>query len=373
MKITFIVPENHFSGGIKVVAIYAERLQQRGHRVVVVSPTRRTPTLRERFRSVRRGGDWFQRPEPSHLTGRNLDVRIYGPYRPVEDRDVPDADVIISTWYETGFWSSKLQPQKGARVSFIQGYETLPEEPRPEIDTAWRLPFHKIVISRWLKKLAIDKFGDHQAAHVPNSVDTKQFFAPVRTMQSVPTIGFLGAYSPFKGMKTAMAAIASIRQTLPNLRVIAFGHEDLSSEFAAVGNSEFHHLPPQDRIREIYAKCDLWLCGSQREGFHLPPLEAMACRCPVVSTRVGGPEDVIEPGKNGYLVEPGDSAGLAEHAVRVLTSGLETWKSLSDAALATALNYTWDDATKLFEAAAETAVARAARGEIMGKPSVRSS
>jgi len=367
MKITFLVPEGHFSGGVKVVAIYAERLQRRGHEVVVVSPARRVPTLRERVRSVRRGGPWFRAAEPSHFDGRAIDLRIYKPHRAVEDRDVPDADVIISTWFETAFWISRLKPEKGAKVAFIQGYETLPELPRPEIDGAWRLPFQKIVISRWLKQLALDKFGDDSAAHVPNSVDTQQFNAPPRRMQAAPTVGFLANHSPFKGMKTVLAAVERMRQTiLPELRMIAFGQDDLRGEFAGIPNSEFHFLPPQDRIREIYAKCDLWLCGSQREGFHLPPLEAMACRCPVVSTRVGGPEDIIVPGKNGYLVEIGDSAGLAEAACKVLMGGEETWKQLSDAALATATNYTWDDAAALFEAAAEKAIARAARGEIAG-------
>lgn len=366
MKITFVVPEGHFSGGVKVVAIYSERLQKRGHKVVIVSPERHVPTFRERIRSVRHGGRFFRPPAMSHFTGRPLDVRIYKPHRPVENRDVPEADVIIATWFETALWIDRLAPSKGAKVIFIQGYETLPEAPRPEIDDAWRLPFQKILISRWLKDLAVSKFGDAQAAHVPNSVDTQQFFAPERSMQRVPTVGFLSAESPFKGMKTALAAVAKMRQTLPNLRVISFGQEATHGPLALPPDSEFHLLPPQNTIKDLYAKCDLWLCGSQREGFHLPPLEAMACRCPVVSTRVGGPEDIIVNGKNGYLVEPGDSDGLAKAATEILTGGGENWQRFSDAALATATGYTWDDATILFEAALQKAVDRAARGEVAG-------
>jgi glycosyltransferase involved in cell wall biosynthesis len=366
MKITFVVPAAHFSGGIKVVAIYAERLQKRGHQVVVVSPERRAPGVKDRFRSVLKGGPFFQPSALSHFTGRPIDVRIYRPYRPVENRDVPDAEVIISTWFETAFWIDRLAPVKGAKVIFIQGYETLPEEPRPEIDNAWRLPFQKIVISKWLKKLAVERFHDAEAAHVPNSVDVEQFFAPPRGMHAVPTVGFLAAESPFKGMKTTLAAVAKIRESIPNLKVVAFGQERTQGELAMPPNSEFHLLPPQDKIRDIYAACDLWLCGSQREGFHLPPLEAMACRCPVVSTRVGGPEDIIVPGKNGYLVETGDAQSLAAFATQLLTSGEDNWKRFSDAALATATGYTWDDATALFEKALTMAVERGARGEIAG-------
>jgi glycosyltransferase involved in cell wall biosynthesis len=367
MRITFVAPSSHFSGGVKVIAIQAERLAKRGHEVVVVSPERRVPSLKDRVRSVLRGEPWFRPSEPSHFTGRSsIDLRIYRPHRPVEDRDVPDADVIISTWFETALWIDKLSPAKGAKVIFIQGYEALPEEPRPDIDEAWRLPFQKIVVARWLQVLAEERFGDAHAALVPNSVDTGQFFAAPRGMQRVPTVGFLSAQSPFKGLKTTLGAVAKIREKIPNLRLVSFGHESTHGDLALPADSEFHLLPPQDAIRDLYAKCDLWLCGNLREGFLLPVLEAMACRCPVVSTRSGGPEDIIVPGENGYLVDKGDAQGLAEAALGLLTGGEEAWKRFSDAAFARATRYTWDDAAALFETALQTAVARAARGEIRG-------
>src|SRR3569832_548275 len=119
MKITFLVPEGHFSGGVKVVAIQAERLKKRGHQVVVVSPSHRIPTLRERVRSVRRGGHFFQPPHRSHFEGHNVDLRVYKPHRPVENRDVPDADVNKTTKNETANRNTRQAPEKGARMAFI--------------------------------------------------------------------------------------------------------------------------------------------------------------------------------------------------------------------------------------------------------------
>ena len=77
----------------------------------------------------------------------------------------------------------------------------------------------------------------------------------------------------------------------------------------------------------------------------------MACRCPVVSTKVGGPIDIIVNGKNGYLVEIGDSSALAAKSMSVLGLDLAAWEAMSEAALATATRYSWDDATDLFEQA----------------------
>jgi len=77
----------------------------------------------------------------------------------------------------------------------------------------------------------------------------------------------------------------------------------------------------------------------------------MACRCPVVSTSVGGAIDLIENGRNGYVVRIGDVEALADRLVDVLTLGDAPWRTMSDAALVTASSYTWDDATDLLERA----------------------
>lgn len=367
MKITIINTEASLAGGVKVVAIYAERLQQRGHEVVIVSRPPNVTTVRDRVRALVKERRWLhQESAASHFDGRALDHRVLESRRPVVETDVPDADVIVATFWLTANWIENFSPAKGAKVLFIQGYEVLPENPVPQVDATWRLPFQKIVISRWLRELATTRFGDPNTIHVPNSVDLDQFHAPSRDLHPAPTIGFLYHASPFKGMETAMSAIEKVRRAVPGLRVVSFGaHRPHGASSLPVG-TEFHLRPPQSSIRDIYAKCDVWLCASRREGFHLPPLEAMACRCPVVSTRVGGPEDIIEQGVNGFLVDVGDADALAAAAVRVLRGGPDAWRKMSDAAHATATRYTWDDATGLFESALETAVNRARRGEIAG-------
>jgi len=231
----------------------------------------------------------------------------------------------------------------------LQGYETPPGEENPAMDAVWRLPLHKIVISKWLVDLARDRFGDVDVDHVPNSVDTEQFHSPPRGKQPQPTVGLLYSTLKLKGVDVALDALELARRRLPSLRVVAFGAEPLSQIQPLPPYAEFHYRPPQTALRDLYGRCDAWLCGSRREGFHLPPLEAMACRCPVVSTRVGGPADVVQDGINGFLVDIEDYRGLAEALVTVLGSPDVEWKRMSGAALATARRYTWDDATDLLE------------------------
>ena len=54
---------------------------------------------------------------------------------------------------------------------------------------------------------------------------------------------------------------------------------------------------------EFYNNIDVYLCASSSEGFSLSVLEASACGRPVVSTKVGGAEDMIVEGYNGFFVK----------------------------------------------------------------------
>src|SRR5262249_27548323 len=153
----------------------------------------------------------------------------------------------------------------------------------------------------------------------------------------------------WKGVDVSIKAIELAAKRVPGLRVISYGAEPVDDRLPLPPGSTHYCLPEQDSLRTLYASCDVWLCGSFTEGYGLPPLEAMACRCPVVSRGGGGPADFIMPGSNGYLVPVGDAKALANELVNVLSLTDAEWRRMSDAALATATRYTWDDAAKLLE------------------------
>jgi glycosyltransferase involved in cell wall biosynthesis len=353
MRITFVAPPVDMAGGIKVVVIYAQRLMRNGHNVCIVSPPSPVPSAFARTKSWLRGKGWpaISASATSHLDKSGVEHRVLDRWRPVVDEDLPDADVVIATWWETAEWVSALHPRKGAKAYFIQHHEVFPFLPIERSRATYRLPLSKIVISRWLKELMDREYDDSSADLIPNSVDPRQFFAPARAKQPVPTVGFLYSTVSFKSLEVTLAALDVVKRRLGQVRGIAFGSERLSSRLPLSSWIEFHHLPPQDHIRLLYGSCDVWLCGSSSEGFHLPPLEAMACRCPVVSTRVGGPMDIIQAGVNGFLAQIGDWNELADKTIEVLESSPDSWLKMSNAALATALSYSWDNATELLEAA----------------------
>jgi glycosyltransferase involved in cell wall biosynthesis len=353
MRVTFVLPYVGLTGGNRVLSIYAERLHRRGHEVTVVSHPQAKRSLLGKARSLVRGRGWRKElePEPSFFHGLAVPQHVLESARPVTDDDVPDADVVLATYWRTARGVAALSPRKGAKGILLQGYETSPGRWEPAIDAAWRLPLHKIVVSKWLVNLARDRFGDLNVHLVPNSVDTEQFHAPARGKQGAPTVGMLYSTLHLRGVDVSLAVLEKVKRQMGNLRVVAFGAEQVSARLPLPGWAEFHYRPPQNELRRLYGQCDVWLCGSRREGFHLPMLEAMACRCPVVSTRIGGPADTVQEGINGFLVEVEDSTRLAERLVEVLRLSDAEWRRMSEAALATATRYTWDDATDRLETA----------------------
>lgn len=362
MKVTFVLPQPGLSGGIRVIAIYAERLKKRGHDVLLVHPPNAQPTLRERVRSAVRGEGWPKVPHlyPSHLDGLDVPRKVLERWRPVVANDLPDADVVIATWWETAEWVNTLPARKGAKAYLIQHYEIHDNQPVERVKRTWSLPLHKLVVAQWLADIARNDYGDTDVSLVPNSVDIEQFNAPAREKQRMPTIGYMHAYVNWKGSDLACEAIRIARQTLPNIQCVAFGMHEPTAEHPAPENTHFTLLPKSNALRDIYAQCDVWLVPSRFEGFGLPILEAMACRTPVIATPTGAAPELVGQG-GGILVEHESPDAIADAILRIANMDGAQWKSMSDRACETARSYTWEDATDKFEAALQHARAKTSK------------
>lgn len=348
MKITFIVPVLNVTGGHRVVSIYAKFLANKGHTVTVVSPNKKKPTLKQTLKSFLTGNGYKIRShsDATFFDDPSVAVKIINPYRPIKAEDVPDADIVIATFWNTAEWVSEYPQNKGKKVYFLQHYETHPWLPVERVKETLKLPFKKIVVSQWIADIIKNEYADSNTVVIPNGVSDKQFSAPARSKQTVPTIGMMYSKRSFKGSDIAFKAYHEAKKTTPSLKLVAFGTDVPDSSFPV--GVEYYLHPDQEQLKEIYSQCDAWLFASRSEGFGLPILEAMACRTPVIGTQCGAAPELINS-SNGILVDIDDTAAMADAIIQFANMPNEEWVKTSNEALETSKRYQWIDSCNMFE------------------------
>jgi len=350
MNITFIVPILNISGGLRVISIYAELLQKKGHTITVVTPRQKRATFKQKIKHFMgwKGYRFNSGFDLTYFNNISYNIIVANGARAVVNNDVPNADIVIATWWETFEWINEFSVEKGELVYFVQGLETLNAfQPKLRVEATYKSLVPKITVAKWL----VNELNDRSSADVylvPNSVEHDTFYSNKRTKQRSPTIGFLFSETGSKGVAVALEVLVNLKKLYPELRVLSFG----AYQAELIDLPSYMELiikPEKSEIRDLYAQCDVWLCCSTLEGFGLTVLEAMACRTPVVSTKCGGPEDIITDGVNGYLCEVGDVSSLVLAVQKVLDLDNLSWNELSSAAYQYSRNYSWNAAAVLFE------------------------
>jgi glycosyltransferase involved in cell wall biosynthesis len=122
-----------------------------------------------------------------------------------------------------------------------------------------------------------------------------------------------------KGHDTLLEAIAEVPEALFLLAGDGPERERLEARAAELGLGErVRFLGRREDVPQLLAACDVFALPSLYEGSSLAVLEAMAAGIPVVSSAIGGTEELIDDGRSGLLVPPGDAPALAAALRRVL-------------------------------------------------------
>jgi glycosyltransferase involved in cell wall biosynthesis len=371
MKITFVAAPDNLSGGNRVIAIYAAHLQARGHEVNIVLPPKQVVPVHERLlealRLLKRGQARsaiarlrLLRPAP-HVPGflerSGCDLTVLESFRPVRNADVPDADVVIATWWETAHGVAGFDRCKGAKAYFMQDYGA-PGQELEKIIPTWKLGLHIVTIARWLEDLVKKHAPTATVDVVANAVDLELFRQPPRTMPSRPTIGLVYREVWVKGYDTALQAYRLAKNEIPDLRFVTFGSKPRRQLGHLPSDVEYCASPGDQELAALYSSCTVWLFASRLEGYGLPISEAMACRTPVIATRAGAAPELIERG-GGWLIPTEDARAMASAITAACNLSPEEWAEASEAAHESVTSYTWADAGDAFALALERAATRA--------------
>lgn len=135
---------------------------------------------------------------------------------------------------------------------------------------------------------------------------------------------------------------SGVKSKLILIGSLGYGSEEILKTVEDLGLSKqvifLGYVPDQDLIK-FYNTADLFVFPSLYEGFGLPPLEAMACGCPVITSNTSSLPEVV--GNAGFTLDPVDYDSFAEAMYQILTS--ETLKNeMRDKSLERSKIFTWD-------------------------------
>jgi glycosyltransferase involved in cell wall biosynthesis len=130
-------------------------------------------------------------------------------------------------------------------------------------------------------------------------------------------VGWFGRMTAVKRTDDLLSMLASLRERGVDALLLLVGDgddrerlEQRAHDLGLARSCLF--LGYQEDVAAWYAVCDAVVLTSASEGTPVTIIEALAAGRPVVATGVGGVPDVVDEGETGFLVDPGDTAALAE-------------------------------------------------------------
>ena len=391
MKITFVLPGVGVSGGTRVVFEYANRLMDRGNEVYIVYPIV-PPVFISRskiklwghkvigsLKNLRKGNkvEWFD------VKAKLIRVPTLNPnFAKIVEKWIPNSDAIIATSWETAYFVNALSEKKGEKFYFVQHYEIwdiwnslecwkkvekvekdarkqpiamsyiTPEDPylkrlKELVDTTYTMPLKKITISSWLKELLEKRFKQKVYGTIMNGINFDTFYCDKKNWDAKKKI-ILVPYRgiPWKGDLEGLKALKKIYEKYGDKVEIWF--HGLKKPGNLPKWAKFIKISKDEQLRRLYCKAHIFVGPSWVEGFYLPPMEAMICKCAVVTTNVGAVPEYTIPNKTAIVVPPRNVEKLAE-GIDYLLKNWDEAKRISEEGHKFIKQFTWENATTKFE------------------------
>lgn len=244
--------------------------------------------------------------------------------RPLSELQTTENDVIIATRWEQ---CDRLTPMFGKKFQFVQGDDLrLLGESERERCSFWRnnpewglIGVSRYALMRW-----------NRGEVVPNGLN-ERFLKQLTSSKDIDIL-IEGNNEPNKNIQEALDIAQAVQGKRPGTKIAWLGRETYP-----VNGVECFTNPKQDEIPGIYQRSKVMIKLSKSEGFCLPILEAMASKCLVVTTTMGGNDDWCEHEKNCLMVS---DCFAVDEIVEHLENGKHTW--VVERGRTTVNNFDWN-------------------------------
>jgi glycosyltransferase involved in cell wall biosynthesis len=377
MKINFTLYSTSMTGGVRAIFEVANGLSQRGHDVTITA--------------LEGDHTWFPLEAHMNYVEKPNFIRILNPLKQLKSREslryssitpilgqmkmgfeadlikplteaIPECDINIATWFLTSF--AVYRSDKGKMFYFFMDFDELAEKHGHYYHQLFKeslyLPLNIITISTWLKQWIMENY--HKDARVCGvGLEHNVFYPRDKILEEIDGYKIMGIFRGFdyKGDSDLIKALNMVYEIKPDINPIIVSSKDtyngLKDNNEIKFNYTFFESPSDDKLAELYSSCDLFVFASHIEGYGLPPLEAMACGTPVITTDCRGVRDFISNGENALMVPPKEPEAIAQSIIRVMDEP-DLQEKLTENGFITAQKFTWDRVIDVFEKVFEDAL-----------------
>lgn len=366
MKIAFdhqIFALQHYGGISRYIVRLADHLAAIGHETRIVAPLHINLHLDQsvsRHSGIRLPG-FPARAAPILLTANRFLLRA------LAERPFGRPDLIHETYYTDRPVQFSGTPLVVTVFDMIHERMQQHFHPRDATSNRKRRAIsradHLLAISHSTKNDLCDLFdvSPEKVSVVHLGFEGIQLLGPaVSTHTGRPFLLYVGqrqGYKNFEGLLRALGSDPDLRSTYD---VVAFGGPPLASSErqtavnAGLRADGLHHLSGDDSVlAACYSSAAAFVYPSLYEGFGLPPLEAMSCECPVVSSNTSSMPEVI--GDAAEFFDPGDNDSII-HAIKTVLSDTQRRQQLVQAGLQRLKAFSWDKCARETAAAYQLAI-----------------
>jgi glycosyltransferase involved in cell wall biosynthesis len=347
MKINLVIPSPALkpSGGVKVMYEYANHLSAKGHQVTIIHGIKqihkkmKSPLWYKRLLlSLKKGSQpqWFK---------FNKGVKsIIVPE--ISNSYIPDADVIMSTWWMTALEVENLDESKGKKFNLIQGYETWDGQAE-KVHGSYKLSSQKLAVSKYLQQL-VKEISGQEPIYIPNAVDHNVFYTtnPIENRKPA-SICMMYSNQEIKGSKFGLEALIELKKKIPELTV-----DFISVPKKPKGLPKWitYNRNPSN-LREIYNRNSIFLSTSLNEGWGLTCTEAMLCSCSLLCTDIGGHREFAFNNKTALMVEPGNADQIYQALLELIENNEKRCMLAKNGQKFVSDNFSWAESTMMLEKA----------------------
>lgn len=349
MKINMVLPGIGHSGGVQMAINYLNYFAQNGNDVVCYVPFtgayygwKRVLFPKAVYRIIKSEdlqGKWI---------AHKINIKFV-PY--INNFHVRDADITIATSWLTSYWVYNLKPQKGAKVYFIQDFETWGNDnENKRVKASYQLPYDlRISVSTELHDRLMQELNVSSVV-VCNGIPKKNILKAPKISKKNIVIGF-----PFRERRAIKQDIKNTEFGVKNLQ--EFVHKNPVIKLRTFGfkkpenfpeQIEFFENPSRNELNSWYDSIDIFYVPSLYEGWGLPAMEAMARGCTVIGADTGCLKEFGLHMENCYKLNNMMNQQELFHGLEMLIRSNDLRQKISKNAIKTVNNYSFENKAQEF-------------------------